>query len=58
MTLTDAHGVVRFERGPAINELPEEDARAIFGDAVYEQWREAQKKPATVGRVTIARIGR
>lgn len=58
ITLADREDVVRFERGQSIDEMTEEDARAILGDAAYAEWREAKKSPSTSGRVTVTKIGR
>jgi hypothetical protein len=60
VTLTSADEARHFKPGEkvSIGDLPEAEARAIFGDPVYEHWRDMQDSPATAGMVTVTSIDR
>ena len=58
VVLTSADDVRHFEKGPNILDLPEAEARAIVGNAVYETLIAAKDDPHPRGTCTITAIGR
>ena len=41
-----------------LGDMPEDEARAVFGDAFYEAWMAARNLPVRHGTVTVTAIDR
>lgn len=57
ITLTDPSEIRDFTLGQRLDDMSEEDARAILGDPAYEAWQKMKADPSRkTGSATITSI--